>query len=361
MAYVAVRAADGSQSIGSAFHVGEGVFVTARHVVEGHEIVEVKPTHPLRRPIQEVIPEYTDEQVRGIAELSGQEPTWPIFQSSLKLSRGPFHLPGKDYVDVAVFETEGLNPHTPHVPLGSHLDDWIVRVNFVMSDVIIFGYPPIPMTTTPSLVVARGEINAVIQTHQSSKVQFVVSAMPRGGFSGGMAVSELGFVLGLITDSLTSNHAPAELGFMAVLSIESIYECLAAHKLLPQCQKKGWGDFWNTENWDFVVDRGEGILELKASVQLCDDGHIVYVALYCRDGPALQRGVAAVTETASSDAGDVTYPDDMHARISFTTYNEETVVLAQKTVEAARRAMLEMGYIAGSHYGGRPGADRSDD
>lgn len=44
MAYVAVEKPDGSHGIGSAFHVGEGVFVTARHVVEGNQILEVAST-----------------------------------------------------------------------------------------------------------------------------------------------------------------------------------------------------------------------------------------------------------------------------------------------------------------------------
>ena len=41
IAYVAVEGQDGVQGIGSAFHVGEGVFVTARHVVENLKILEV--------------------------------------------------------------------------------------------------------------------------------------------------------------------------------------------------------------------------------------------------------------------------------------------------------------------------------
>jgi S1-C subfamily serine protease len=41
MAYVAVRGKDGQEGIGSAFHVGDGVFVTARHVVEEKAIREI--------------------------------------------------------------------------------------------------------------------------------------------------------------------------------------------------------------------------------------------------------------------------------------------------------------------------------
>lgn len=44
VAYVAVELPNGDQAIGSAFHVGDGVFVTARHVVEGRKILEIANT-----------------------------------------------------------------------------------------------------------------------------------------------------------------------------------------------------------------------------------------------------------------------------------------------------------------------------
>jgi hypothetical protein len=42
-AYVAIER-DGQAGIGSAFHIGEGVFLTARHVVEGGTITEIRIT-----------------------------------------------------------------------------------------------------------------------------------------------------------------------------------------------------------------------------------------------------------------------------------------------------------------------------
>jgi hypothetical protein len=71
-----------------------------------------------------------------------------------------------------------------------------------------------------------------------SPVHFLLSAMPRGGFSGGVAISEFGFALGIITESLLSDNKPPELGFFAATSIECIYECLDAHKILPRCQER---------------------------------------------------------------------------------------------------------------------------
>lgn len=343
MAYVAVRNADGDEGIGTAFHVGEGVFVTARHVVEGVDLVEVKPTHELRRPLQEAIPETTEDAVTTITKTLGQEPTWPIFQNVLRVTTGPlFHRDPE--IDVAVFATEGLHPETPYIPLGSHLDDWIHRRNFVLSEAVVLGYPPIPLTREPILVATRAEINAIVDLTPSSKVHFIVSATPRGGFSGGVALSEYGFALGLVSSSLTNNHKAAELGFMAIIAIEPIYECLALHKLLPDCQKEGWNDFWNTDNWHFVARIARGSAELKASVSLHNDGKQVYVGLYCRETSALDRGIQAIAEAVRGRLDQVTRSSAMHARLTFPGTLDEKAKFAHAAVDAARAAMAAFGF-----------------
>jgi Trypsin-like peptidase domain len=346
MAYIAVKNSEGDESIGSAFHVGEGVFVTARHVVDGFTIVDVKPTHEIRRPLREVIPEYTDEAIKAIKDTLGQAPTWPVFQSSLGITKGPFFHSDEE-IDIAVFATEGLHPETPHVPLGSHLDDWVARTNFVLSEVLVLGYPPIPLTRGPFLIASRAEVNAVVTVTLSSKINFVVSAMPRGGFSGGLALSEYGFALGLISSSLTKDDKAAELGFMAVISVEPIYECLALHKLLPECQKAGWHDFWNTENWDFVIEAGRGMSELKANISLHDDGKRLHVGLYCRDPTAMGLCLEAVARAAEKKPKEVTRTSDMHARITFEGSHDEAVVLARKAIAAACDSMVAFGYKMG--------------
>jgi hypothetical protein len=347
MAYIAVKNPDGDENIGSAFHVGEGVFVTARHVVEGLEIVDVKPTHPLRRPVQEAIPEYTDEAIKDFTDTTGQAPTWPVFQSSLRIIKGPF-FHSEANIDVAVFATDGLHPETPHVTLGTHLDDWIVRTNFVLSEVLVLGYPPIPLTREPHLVAARAEVNAVVTIAPSSKSHFIVSATPRGGFSGGLALSEYGFALGVISSSLTSDEKAAELGFMAVISVEPIYECLALHKLLPECQKEGWNDFWNTDSWDYVVPNELG-LEGTATVSLYNDGKRLYINLYCRDRNAMDRCLEAVA--SMSEGKEVTYTSVMHARLTFDGSHDEAMMAARKAIAVACEALAGFGYQPGPLHG----------
>jgi pyrimidine deaminase RibD-like protein len=44
VAYVAVETADGDEHMGSAFHAGENIWITARHVVEGNKILEIGTT-----------------------------------------------------------------------------------------------------------------------------------------------------------------------------------------------------------------------------------------------------------------------------------------------------------------------------
>src|SRR4051794_25472985 len=41
VAYVAIETTHGDQRIGTAYHVGEGIWITARHVVDGNKVLEI--------------------------------------------------------------------------------------------------------------------------------------------------------------------------------------------------------------------------------------------------------------------------------------------------------------------------------
>jgi hypothetical protein len=158
--------------------------------------------------------------------------------------------------------------------------------DFVLTEAIVLGYPPIPMTVTPHLVAARAEVNAQVDIRGQQHVHFILSAMPRGGFSGGLAIAEYGFALGVITSSLLTNHKDSELGFFAVLTVEPIYNCLAAHKLLPQCQAEGWDDFWN-DDVEYFEHRPNhedvSSFHVVASLGTFDDGKRFYLEVSCDD------------------------------------------------------------------------------
>jgi hypothetical protein len=220
-----------------------------------------------------------------------------------------------------------------------------------LSEALVFGYPPIPLTREAHLLAARAEVNAIITAYPNTKVQFVVSATPRGGFSGGLAFSEYDFALGVISASLTKNDEAAELGFMAVISVEAIYECLAENKLLPEVQAKGWNDFWNTKNWIYIVDIHQGMSTQVANVGLFDDGKRVYVDLYCREAAAMSEGLRAAQSVASEKLAELTRSSEMHARITFEGDHDAELATAHKVVAAACAAMEALGYKPGALQG----------
>jgi hypothetical protein len=53
----------------------------------------------------------------------------------------------------------------------------------------------------------------MVSVSDSSHVNYIISSMPRGGFSGGLVFSEWGFVLGLVTRSLlVDDQTPEPVG-----------------------------------------------------------------------------------------------------------------------------------------------------
>ena len=296
MAYVAVESPDGTPGIGSAFHVGEGVFVTARHVIEHKRIVEVAMT------------EHTYVRLEGdeaagarVFVNDGQEkyPVHRVDNGVLQIHRGPFFHPNQQ-VDVAAFQVAEIDERTPYARLGDHLDDWLGESDFVLSEAIILGYPPLPFTNSPHLVAARAEVNAQVDLRGESHVHFVLSSMPRGGFSGGLALTENEVALGVVTTSLLTDYKEPELGFFAVLSVEPILVCLAEHKLLPACQAEGWDDFWNLEVAYFYdpaqnSDASRDV-SICASISVFDDGKRFYAEISCDDDADLLENALASAE-----------------------------------------------------------------
>ena len=232
VAYVVVKKPDSEQTIGSAFHVGNGVFITARHVVSGNEILSIGTT------VSRYVP-----ASNGLVSIHGESGTFRFIPEGEGTIRSGPHFHPDASIDVAALVVDGLEP--PTVPLGSHLDDWINDDDFVLAPVVVMGYPPIPFSKKPVLVAARAEVNAVVDKYTGGHPHFVVSAMARGGFSGGLCITEWDFALGVITESLLYDNKPTELGYLTVLTVEPIFVCLQHHGLVPKEQKEGWDGFWD--------------------------------------------------------------------------------------------------------------------
>ena len=300
LAYIEVEDAHGDVHIGSAFHVGEGVFVTARHVLDGYTVTKVGSTE------------------RAYIRLGGQEaeeaadffltPTesWPIHyldNGEMEIAAGPyFHSDEK--VDVAVFKVREVDSHTPVIKLGTNLDNFLDRSELVLTEAIVLGYPRIPMASEAILVGARAEVNALADLYHTPYGHFVLSTMPRGGFSGGVAISEHDVALGVIADSLIVDHNPTELGFMAVLGVEPIYVALSERGLLPDCQVEGWAESQNSQKvWFDRPEMGtsDRTSTIMASVELFDDGERVALALTCMDNPALLQELVELARNQLAD------------------------------------------------------------
>ena len=214
MAHIVIRTDDGDLQSGSAFHIGDGYYVTARHVAE-QEIVEF---------------------IRYADGPAGSEAAEVL-------------LPRQGVVDLALLKTD----HTPklptyggdyrpchedHIPIGGHLDDWLDN-GMTLLEVVMMGYPPIPMARDPVLVAVVGHVNAVIDKRLAdSHPHFVVSALPRGGFSGGPVICQ-DWLVGVVTESLVENGAPPELGYAAAVSVEPLWDLLQTYGIYPASN----GDF----------------------------------------------------------------------------------------------------------------------
>jgi hypothetical protein len=226
VAYIETVSLDGTVGCGTCFHLGEGVFVTARHVVEGRTIGSIG-----------------FDDINVSQELLRERRFWGKQRNGrVNVLRGPFLHPDPS-ADVACFQVEPFPK--AGIPLGGHLDDWLGEHEFVLYRTLVLGYPPIPLTTEPKLVASTGEVNALVDLHVSRHPHFLISTMARGGFSGGPALVAYNeddldrgtALLGIVTQSLTSDAKDPERGFMAVLTVEPIIVCLEAHKMLPQCQR----------------------------------------------------------------------------------------------------------------------------
>jgi hypothetical protein len=201
VAYLEVESSQGERRIGSAFHIGQGLWVSGAHVVRNNRILEIATT--------------VDSSDDGL--------TISYRHGTGRITEGPLCHPDAS-LDIAVMRVIGID--APTIP--------IAQVNPIelpiLSPALVMGYPPIPTSTEPFLVAATAEVNAVVEPYTGGGMHLVLSTMARGGLSGGVALTPGDFygnegTLGVITRSLVRDDLPEELGYLSVLPIEVIYDC----------------------------------------------------------------------------------------------------------------------------------------
>ncbi len=223
----------GDRSIGSCFHVGNGYFVTARHVIE--------PPWTILRVGRHDVSQRTFIGADGHATKTTTHADFDYTgQVKIVLHEDP-------KIDVAVLQlTEAIGPYPaaqlqPYSCL-SKVADALSEGEFLSIEVYVLGFPPIPIATDATLVMIPGQVSAVIKSQYDGRRHFIVSGMARGGFSGGPVflvgnptwpshVDNSGYVVGVVGQSVTKTkdtgaESPEELGFLAATSVESVWEIL---------------------------------------------------------------------------------------------------------------------------------------
>lgn len=320
VAYVAVIDANGDEGIGSCFHIGEGIFVTARHVVENMRIKEIATTKSAR-----------------LTSEAGGEVMPPRI---LAIVDGP-HF-GPDNLDVAVFRVNLDEAPLPAIAVSGHTEYDIEEHDLVLADVVILGYPPIPYTTIPVQVAALGQVNAVVRVWHSPVSHFIASTMARGGFSGGVALDRSGSALALVTESLGTDKSLVETGYTSLLSIAPAVD-LAAETYGFSLHGSGLGRYTDMligMRFSQPTTISLSSYVYDAHVFVYDDNRDVFIELLCNDDALLE---------IMKDAFDAIVPLEVQKRETglgwFTPVDNPAPAQLIAAAEAARDALTGAGYV----------------
>jgi hypothetical protein len=319
VAFIAIVDANGDEGIGSAFHIGDGIFVTARHVIEGATIKEIATTKS--------------------AHLSEEAGGKSVPPRRLEIVEGPFF--GAEGLDVAVFRVDLGNTPLPAISVSQHTDYSLGENDLVLSDILVLGYPPIPFTTIPSQVVALGQINAVVRVRHSPVLHFIASATARGGFSGGVALDQSGLALALVTESLGTGDMPVETGYMSLLSIEPAVD-LAAEKFGFSAHGGFPGRYTDTliaVKFSNSSQRPLNSFIYDASLYVFDDDRDVFVEINCTDEALRARAVETFNTVTP-----VTRHEVVDGSILYTPDENPSAALLLEAAEAVEALFVMAGY-----------------
>jgi S1-C subfamily serine protease len=223
---ISVVSAAGDLRTGTGFHIGDGLVVTARHViretVKKPDIigeVEVEVDRKLQAVIREV-----DQKILTVTKIN--------YHPDLKVDLAVLETDFEAHAFLNEFGPERIHrARSTSIPLGSHVDGWISD-QFTLCKVLVMGYPTVPWTSSV-LVTTEGEINALVQNVRVPHPYFVVSSTARGGFSGAPVISDTGVVIGIIVEALYGDYKPEETGFNAAITIEPLIRILVDRGIRP--------------------------------------------------------------------------------------------------------------------------------
>lgn len=101
----------------------------------------------------------------------------------------------------------------------------------------------------------------------------------------------MGVALGVVTSSLLKNDAPEELGYLTVLTVEPILECLGGNGLLPRQLALQWNGLFTAETEYF----GDPKRNLAYSwIETDRDGHRARISFATPDSNVVTTALAAI-------------------------------------------------------------------
>jgi hypothetical protein len=105
-------------------------------------------------------------------------------------------------------------------PAFVSLEGLAFRQPRIAEEVYTLGYPRIPLSREPALVMHRGEVTNEQITTFSNNTLFLYSAIARPGNSGGPIISSTGNVVGIVTEELREDAEPDSLFYAGVGAAE---------------------------------------------------------------------------------------------------------------------------------------------
>jgi hypothetical protein len=203
----------GDLSTGTAFHIGDGWLVTAGHVLKDGSIHEMVSEHCNKPLALERVVFNKDDGIDLALIKSNLDLSHYLFKTT-------FHNPPEGFIQ------------TDHIEIGGVLDDWLGD-ELVLTKVLLMGYPRVPLSKHATLLASEGEVNAVIDKYLGPHPHFIVSCQARGGFSGGPVLSEYGFLIGVLTESLVMDGKDTESGYSSAISVEPLLVMLHENGIYP--------------------------------------------------------------------------------------------------------------------------------
>ncbi len=176
------------------------------------------------------------------------------------------------------------------------------RINdntYILDEVLIIGYPPIPFTIAPIQITSKARVNAVIDVHHSQHPHLIVSAIARGGFSGGPVLAKSGQVIGIVTESLIMNGESTESGFMSILCIEPVIkELINVYNFDLDAHNINWNAWWEPLYAAKLSNTTSPNNQLNprisdAEIYLYDDDRDVFAEIKCDNPQILEEALIA--------------------------------------------------------------------